>query len=276
MEKETFGYVQGVLLKERLFEQRSPFQSMQVIDSHLFGRCLVLDGALQTSEWDEFMYHEMLVHVPLLTHPSPRRVLIIGGGDGGALRRVLDHPHTNAVQVEIDASVIKNSQRFLPSISKGAFENPRANVVIGNGFEYIREHEGEFDVVLVDSTDPVGAAVPLFQEPFYRDVFASLKDDGLLAAQSNSPIYMALELKAQLENLREVFPLVRTYLGSVPAYPGGLWSYTIASKRYDPTQVSKAGIAARLARAGISARYYSPDVHHAAFVLPPFIAEFVS
>ncbi|MBI4212786.1 MAG: polyamine aminopropyltransferase [Chloroflexi bacterium] len=276
VEEETFGYIQGVLLRERLQRHRSPFQNMEVIDSQLFGRCLVLDGALQTSEWDEFMYHEMLVHVPLVTHPDARRVLVIGGGDGGTLRRVLDHPQTEPIQVEIDASVIENSQKFLPSISNGAFQNPRAEVLIADGLQYVREHPGEFDVVLVDSTDPVGPAIPLFEEPFYRDVYKTLAEDGLLAAQSSSPLYMVSDLQAQVRNLRAVFPIVRTYLGLVPAYPGGLWSYTIASKRYDPVRVGKADIAARLSREAITPRYYSPDIHHAAFVLPPFIAEILS
>lgn len=276
VEEETFGYIQGVLLRGRLQRHRSPFQNMEVIDSQLFGRCLVLDGALQTSEWDEFMYHEMLVHVPLVTHPDARRVLVIGGGDGGTLRRVLDHPQTKPVQVEIDASVIENSQRFLPSISNGAFQNPRAEVLIADGLQYVREHRGEFDVVLVDSTDPVGPSIPLFEEPFYRDVYETLTEDGLLAVQSSSPLYMASDLQAQVRNLRAVFPIVRTYLGLVPAYPGGLWSYTIASKRYDPMRVGKADIAARLSKGAIAPRYYSPDIHHAAFVLPPFIAEILS
>lgn len=273
LEIETFGYAQGVRVHERLAQIQTPFQSLEIIDSELFGRCLILDNALQTSEWDEFMYHEMLVHVPLLTHPDPRRVLIIGGGDGGTLRRVLQHPQTEPTQVEIDEAVIRLCKEHIPAISNQAFDDPRAKIVIADGFEFMRQHPGEFDVVIVDSTDPVGPAIPLFQEPFYRDVFASLAEDGLLVAQSNSPLYMRAQLESQLANLRPVFPIVRTYLGLVPAYPGGLWSYTIASKRYDPISVTMESIASRLATHDIRTRYYSPRIHQAAFTLPGFIAE---
>lgn len=275
LERETFGYAQGVEVRQRLAKIDTAFQSLEIIDTGHFGRCLILDNALQTSEWDEFMYHEMLVHVPLITHPNPKRVLIIGGGDGGTLRRVLQHPGTSPIQVEIDAAVIDFCRQHIPAISNQAYEDPRAEVVIADGFEYMRQNPGAFDVVIVDSTDPIGPAVPLFQEPFYRDVYASLADDGLLVAQSNSPLYMRKQLESQLANLRPVFPIVRTYLGLVPAYPGGLWSYTIASKRYDPLAVSEEAIGRRLAGAGIIPRYYSPRVHHAAFILPEFIAELV-
>ena len=273
LETETFGYAQGIRLRKRLAKIQTSFQALEIIDSEIFGRCLILDDALQTSEWDEFMYHEMLVHVPLFTHPDPRRILIIGGGDGGTLRRVLEHPRTQPVQVEIDQAVIEFCKEHIPAVSNGAFDDPRAQVVIADGFEFVCDHPNEFDVVIIDSTDPVGPAIPLFQEPFYRDVFAALADDGILAAQSSSPLYMAKQLQAQLRNLRPVFPIVRTYLGLVPAYPGGLWSYSIGSKRYDPLAVAHASIASRLASAGMVTRYYSPEVHQAAFVLPGFIAD---
>lgn len=262
-------------MRQRLARAQTSFQAIELIDTDLFGRCLILDGALQTTEWDEFMYHEMLVHVPLFTHPNPRNILIIGGGDGGTLRRVLEHPATQPVQVEIDPAVIDQCRKYIPAISNGAFSDPRAKVVIGDGFEFIRNRPAAFDVILVDSTDPVGPAVPLFEEPFYRDVSQALTDDGLLAAQSNSPIYMASQLKAQLSNLRAVFPIVRTYIGLVPTYPGGVWSFTIASKRHDPTRLSLDDLSARVASAGLTTRYYTPQIHQAAFVLPPFIAELV-
>jgi spermidine synthase len=275
LEIEPFGYTQGVRVSERLARIQTPFQNLEIINTDTFGRCLVLDNALQTSEWDEFMYHEMLVHTALITHPDPRRVLIIGGGDGGTLRRVLEHPDTEPIQVEIDETVISFCREHIPAISSGAYDNPRAKIVIADGFEYMRAHPGEFDVVIVDSTDPIGPAVPLFQEPFYRDVYASLAADGLLVAQSNSPIHMRAQLQAQLANLRPVFPIVRTYVGLVPLYPGGVWSYTIASKRYDPLNVSGDDVARRLQDAQITPRYYSPAVHTSAFTLPGFIAELV-
>lgn len=275
IEDEANGYLQGLRVKERILSLRTPFQALEVIDTHAFGRALVLDDALQTTEWDEFMYHEMIVHVSMMTHPAARRVLIIGGGDGGTLRRVLEYPDAEPVQVELDRAVIDACKRHLPAISAGAFDNPRARVVIGDGIQFMRENPGVFDVVIIDSTDPVGPAIGLFQEPFYQDVAGALADDGLLVAQSSSPLLMAPELQAQLANLRAVFPIVRTYLGLVPGYPGGLWSYTIGSKRYDPIQVGREAIRDRLEAEGLSPRYYTPEVHHSAFVLPRFIADLV-
>ncbi len=274
-EVERSGYAQGLRVKQRLAATQTSFQKLEVFDTDPFGRVLVLDDALQTSEFDEFMYHEMLVHVAMMTHPDPRRVLIIGAGDGGALRRVLEYKNAEPVQVEIDAAVIEHCKTLLPAISSGAFDNPRARVIIGDGIAYMKENQGTFDVIIVDSTDPIGPAVQLFEEPFYRDVFRSLTPDGLLVAQSSSPIFMSGELRHQAANMRKVFPIVRTYIGMVTGYPGGMWSYTIGSRRHDPLTVEPSRIAARLAENGVATRYYSPSVHHAAFALPPFVAEIV-
>jgi spermidine synthase len=274
-ETERAGFAQGVKVRERIYTEQTPFQALEIVDTDGFGRALVLDQALQTSERDEFMYHEMLVHVPLMTHPRPRRVLIIGGGDGGTLRRVLEHRTTEPTQVEIDGAVIAACKRHIPGISAGAFDEARARVVVQDGIPFMRQNPGGFDVVIVDSTDPIGPAVQLFEAPFYRDVAASLADDGLMVAQSSSPLFMEGELRSQVANLRQAFPIVRTYLGCVPTYPGSLWSYSIGSKRHDPLAVTREAIAARLANDGIQSRYYDPAVHHAAFALPPFIAQMV-
>lgn len=273
LEDEPNGYLQGLRIKQRLASKTTGIQALQVIDTDCFGRALILDEALQITEYDEFMYHEMLVHVPLMTHPEPRHVLIVGGGDGGTLRRVLEYRKAEPVQVEIDTTVIDACREYLPSIAAGAFDDPRARVVIDDGIDFVRQCAERFDIVIVDSTDPIGSAVGLFQEGFYRDVANCLEDDGMLAAQSSSPLFMATELREQVDHLRAVFPLVRTYLGLVPGYPGTLWSYTIGSKRYDPLEVAPGTIARRLAEDGIHPRYYGPQLHAAAFVLPRFIAD---
>ena len=275
-ETERSGFAQAVRVRERLYSATTPFQALEILDTDGYGRALVLDRALQTSEGDEFMYHEMLVHVPLMTHPRPRRVLIIGGGDGGTLRRVLEHQSTEATQVEIDGEVIDACKRYLPRISGGAFDDPRATVLVQDGIPFMQENPGGFDVVIVDSTDPIGPAVQLFEAPFYKDVARSLGDDGLVAAQSSSPLFMADELRRQAANMRQAFPIVRTYLGCVPTYPGTIWSYTIGSKRYDPLAATPAAIAARLGTDGIEGRYYTPELHHAAFALPRFVADSLS
>lgn len=275
-ETERSGFAQGVRVRERLFSTRTAFQTLEIIDTDPFGRALILDEALQTSEFDEFMYHEMLVHVAMMTHPDPRRVLIIGGGDGGTLRRVLEYPTAEPVQVEIDAAVIEACRTYLPSISAGAFDDPRAKVIIGDGIAFMRDNQGTFDVIVIDSTDPIGPAVQLFEVPFYQDAARCLAPDGLLVAQSSSPLFMGGELRRQAANLRQVFPVVRTYLGMVTGYPGGIWTYTIGSKRHDPTTVARETITRRLAANTAPTRYYTPDIHHAAFVLPPFIADLLA
>ena len=275
-EVERSGYAQGVRVRSRVTTKATPFQRLEIVDSYSTGKVLILDDAFQTSEGDEFMYHEMLVHPPLMSHPDPKQVLIIGGGDGGTLRRVLEHPTAQPTQVEIDQAVIDLCTEHMPAIAKGAFANPRARVIVGDGVAFMQGNPGEFDVVIIDSTDPVGPAVQLFEAPFYRDVARSLADDGMVVAQSSSPIYMDDEMRSQVRNLREVFPIVRTYLGVVPGYPGCLWSYSIGSKRYDPLAVDRGMLEARSSALLGERRYYSPDVHYAAFTLPPFVQEIVA
>jgi spermidine synthase len=189
---------------------------------------------------------------------------------------VLEYPDVEPTQVEIDAAVIDACKTHMPGVSAGAYASPRANVVVGDGIAYMRDNQGAFDVIIVDSTDPVGPAVQLFEVPFYGDVSRSLTPDGLLIAQSSSPIFMGDDLKHQAANMRKVFPIVRTYLGVVTGYPGALWSYTIGSKQHDPATVDPDRIAQRLAANSTPTRYYSPQVHQAAFVLPPFVAELLA
>lgn len=261
------GFQQRIELRARLWEGRSAYQHLEILDTVPFGRALVLDGALQTTEADEFCYHELLVHIPLLAHPSPRRVLIVGGGDGGALRHVLMHEAVEeAVQVEIDDLVVKACQEWLPGLAAGAFGNPRGRLVIGDGLAYLRDARDQhrpFDVILVDSTDPVGPAEGLISEEFYRLAFEALSPDGIFAEQTGSPLLMRDELDAAAERMRQVFPIVATYLGHVPAYPGVLWSFTAASKQHDPS------VPRRTPPAGT--RYYTPDVHRGAFALPAYL-----
>ena len=258
------GFQQRFQLRASVWEGRSPFQHVEILDTLSFGRALVLDDALQTTEADEFLYHEPLVQIPLLTHPHPRRVLIVGGGDGGALRHVLLHETVErAVQVEIDRMVVDACRAWLPSLAGGAFEHPRAELIIGDGLAYLRDVSEPFDVILVDSTDPVGPAEGLISEEFYRLAAGALSHDGIFAMQTGSPLLMRDELDAAAGRMRSVFPIVSTYLGHVPSYPGVLWSWTAASKTLDPS------VPRRTPPAGL--RYYTPDVHRAAFALPGYL-----
>ena len=259
------GFQQRFQVRAHLWEGRSEYQHVEIIDTVAFGKALVLDDAMQTTEADEFLYHEPLVHIPLLAHPNPRRVLVVGGGDGGALRHVLMHETVEkAVQVEIDELVVTACQEWLPGLAGGAFEHPRAQLIIGDGLAYMRDVSEPFDVILVDSTDPVGPAEGLISEEFYRLAAGALSEDGIFAMQTGSPLLMRDELDAAAARMRSVFPVVGTYLGHVPRDPGVLWSWTAGSKTLDPS------VPRRTPPAGL--RFYTPDVHRAAFALPPYLS----
>ncbi len=253
----------------RLHEEQTPYQYMEVYESPLFGRMLVLDGAVQTTEGDEFVYHEMLAHPALCAHPAPRRVLIIGGGDGGALEEALKHPLEQATLVEIDEAVVRASRAYLGTIAGGAFDDPRASVRIGDGIVYVRETAERFDVVIVDSTDPAGPAVGLFSPEFYTDIARRLTPQGMLVVQSGSAVYQRDLIGSVRRHLRAAFPVVRTYVADVLAYPGVIWSFTVGSLGPDPLEVAPEEIARRIQ--GFGLQYYTPAGHHAAFDLPPYL-----
>jgi spermidine synthase len=253
----------------RLHEEQTPYQYLEVYESPLFGRMLVLDGAVQTTEADEFAYHEMLVHPALCAHPAPRRVLIIGGGDGGGLEEALKHPLEQAALVEIDEAVVRASRTYLGTICGAAFEDARAAVRIGDGIAYIAETEERFDVVFIDSTDPEGAAVGLFSPAFYAQIQRRLTPQGLLVAQSGSAVYQTDLIRSVRRNLRPLFPVVRTYVADVVAYPGVIWSFTVGSLGPDPLALAAEKIARRTR--GFGLRYYTPEAHRAAFEPPPYL-----
>lgn len=253
-------------VKEILHRERSDFQEIVVYDTEQFGRLLALDDIVMTTDRDEFVYHEMMAHVPLVTHPRPRRVLVVGGGDGGVVREVLKHPVEEVHLAEIDGRVIAVAREYFPAIACG-LDDPRVRIHVADGIEFVREREGCYDVIIVDSTDPIGPAEGLFQEEFYRSVSRALSADGVFVAQTESPFFNRDLIRRIHEALRRVFPLVRLYLASIPTYPGGLWTISLGSKGPDP-------LGADLSRSeGLGTRYYSRDIHKAAFVLPPFVQE---
>lgn len=265
-EKQGDYLAAGYRVRQTLHTEKTPYQELAVVDTVAFGRMLLLDGLVQTTVGDEFIYHEMIAHVPLNSHPSPKRVLIIGGGDGGTMREVTKHPAVEkCVQVEIDAQVVAAAKRFLPELACG-FESPKAELVIGDGIKYVAEHADAFDVIIVDSTDPIGPAVGLFSHEFYASVHRALKADGLFVCQSESPNW-ELDLIVRINRaLRDIFGLARTYLAHIQTYPGAMWSFTIGSKKYDPKRVNPA----RIPEIG-GLRYYTPELHAACFALPRFV-----
>lgn len=249
-----------------LHRERTPFQEIAVYETEQFGRLLALDDVIMTTDKDEFVYHEMMAHVPLCAHPAPGRVLVVGGGDGGVVREVLKHPVQEVHLAEIDGRVIEVSRQFFPALA-GGLADPRVTVHVVDGIEFVAAAEGEYDVIIVDSTDPVGPAVGLFQADFYRSVYRALRPDGLFVAQTESPFFNGDLIRGIQRTLREIFPIVGLYTAAIPTYPGGYWTMSVGSKRYDPREAL-----AERAR-GLNTRYYSLEVHRAAFVLPPFVAE---
>lgn len=253
-------------IKKTLFAGRSAFQEIAVVDSDPFGRMLVLDGVFQTSLFDEFVYHEMMVHVPLLTHPAPRQVLIIGGGDGGTAREVLRHPGVEQVEmVEIDGLVVDVCKQFLPEISVALIEQPpRLDLKIGDGIGHMSQAENKYDVIIVDCSDPIGPGEGLFTKEFYRDVYKALKPDGLFVQQTESPYYHQELLGRLWQDVHAIFPVSRLYTAFIPLYPGGMHSFTMGSKQYDPLQVKPQALP-------FGTRYFNAELYRSCFALPNFI-----
>ncbi len=271
------GWGQRFQVVRTLARVASPYQTVEVFESARHGRVLALDGAIQITEADEFVYQEMLAHVPLLAHGAAGRVLIIGAGDGGVLRRVLQHRGVErAVMVEIDGEVIRLSREFLPGIGGDAWTDPRAEVIVGDGIAYAAQAAvGSFDAVIVDSTDPAGPGEVLFTEAFYADCARLLTPEGLVVNQCGVPFMQPDELRDTSRLRARAFPHVSAYVAAVPTYVGGFMTLGIAAKAAGLGQVPVETIRARAAAAGIlgQTRYWSPEVHAAAFQLPPYIAE---
>lgn len=264
----------GITMKvsRSLFSGKSEFQQLEIVETLEYGKMMLLDGLVMVTERDEFIYHDMIVHPALFTHPNPKKVLVIGGGDGGSIREIMKHPEVEqAVLCEIDGLVIEKSIEFLPTMaSEIDGTNPRVKLHVDDGLAYIRDHQNEFDVILVDSTDPIGPAVGLFEEDFYRLVYGALKDDGIMVAQSESPFYHAKIQQSMYANLRNVFPIVEMYQAFIPTYPSGFWSFAFASKRYHP--VTDFDVQ-RATQRDFYTKYYNEQLHLGAFMLPTFARE---
>jgi len=265
------GYAQTFRVSRELVHRRTAFQDLVIFETPYFGRVLALDGAIQTTERDEFVYHEMMTHVPLFAHGAARRVLVVGGGDGGILREVLRHPVDGVTLVEIDGAVIELCRRYLPSLSAGAFDDPRARVIVDDGIKFVAETDETFDVIIVDSTDPAGPGEVLFTEAFYGDCKKRLTPGGLIVTQNGVPHFQPAELAAGRRRLAAHFADVACYLAAVPTYAGGFMAMGWASDNTALRGLTAADLEPRFARAGFATRYYSPAVHASAFALPPFI-----
>lgn len=244
---------------------KSPFQEVILIDTAAFGPCLVLDGVMQSTSADGFIYNEMITHIPVITHKAPKNVLVIGGGDCGAVRELSKHEELETIDmVELDEVVTRECVKFLPEISGGPDFDKRINFRFGDGIEYIRNTDTKYDIIMVDSPDPEGCAKDLFGEEFYNNVKKSLKSDGVMVCQTESPMLHRNIIESTRRMLKNNFKIVKTYIAFVPTYPGGLWSFTMASDVYNPINMN-------LNRLPSDTRYLTKEIAQACFNLPNFI-----
>jgi spermidine synthase len=260
-------------IDKEIFKGKSKFQDIYIFETPGFGKMLALDGIIQLSQSDEFIYHEVIAHIPLLTHKNPQRMLVIGGGDGGVLREATKHPLKEICFVEIDREIVALAKKYLPFISKGAFEDKRVKIFFEDGKKFIQRNKGVFDIIIVDSTDPVGPGKVLFQGDFYRMVFEALRKDGIAVFQLGPFLDFDLIIRPTARKLEQLFSFVNPIRLPMPSYSCGCeYCFMIASKTTDPTKVSPAVIRKRLTqrlRNKVSSlRYYSPELHQASMVMP--------
>ena len=265
--RETYegGCFLGFAVEEFLATDQSKFQKIELFRSTSHGVVLALDGLIQLTERDEYVYHEMISHVPLLVHPDPQHVLIIGGGDGGTAREAARHDCVSRVDMcEIDGTVVELCKKHFPTTSIGMAQ-PKVHVTIGDGIEWVKNvKDGSYDVVIIDSSDPVGPGVGLFNAAFYGQVKRILKANGVVVAQGESPLYQAAAVRNLRQAMREVFPVTATYLASIPTYPSGLWSFAYASNGIEPFEIDHV----RAKEIAMHSKYYNEGIHRAAFALP--------
>ena len=260
------SYGPAIRIDDEIISVETGFQKLTIFKNSELGKVLLLDDVVMLTEKDEFTYHEMIVHPTLCAHPDPARVLVIGGGDGGTMREVVKHPEVRqAVLCEIDPQVIEYSRKYIPFTACG-FDSPKAHVHVGDGLEYVRNNPAAFDVIIVDSTDPVGIAEGLFQIPFYKECIGALDTGGIFVQQTESPFFDFDRWLGIFTGLRGTFSKVFPYGAAVPMYLSGYWTFAFASNTRDPWSEFSAERANALPEIG----YYSPKIQQSAFHLPAF------
>jgi spermidine synthase len=274
---EIFGGTTAfsVLFSKKLYESKSLFQNIEVYETPTLGRVLILDGCFMVSEADGFIYHEMLVHPAMATVGNAKKVLVIGGGDGGAVTEIVKYPDVESCTLcEIDPMVVEVCREFFPHVSSG-LSDPRVKIVNEDGAKFIQRFKREFDVVLVDSTDPVGPGEVLFQEPFYLAVKESLCRGGAAVFQTESPLFMRDVFVKAVKGLNATFgrDCARPFLSTIPSYPGALWSFTLCSEAFDPAHQKPQTLPSYLST---NLNYYNPEIHFSAFALPQFVRKMLA
>jgi len=260
------GRALKIKIKQSLEKVKSKFQEIEVVNSEAFGKILLIDGVIMLTEADEFCYHEMITHVPLCVHPKAQKVLVIGGGDGGTVREILKHDNVKEVDVcEIDEKVIEISKRHFPYLAN-SFDDPKVKIYCEDGNKFIKAHKDEYDIIIVDSSDPIGPAEVLFRREFYEAMFQALKDDGIVVTQAESFFYHSEIIKSLFSFIKDIYPISEYYYTLVPTYPSGMIGFTFCSKKYHPINNFNETEALKLD----DLKYYDKGIHKAAFNLPVF------
>lgn len=270
-------YGQRFSVDEVLFETETDHQKLVIFHNAKMGRVMALDGVIQTTEADEFIYHEMMAHVPIFAHGNVKSVLIIGGGDGGMLREVVKHKNIEKItMVEIDKSVVELCTKYLPNHSKGAFNDPRLTLVIDDGMKFVSETTAHYDVIISDSTDPIGPAEVLFTENFYQACFRCLTETGVLVTQNGTPFMQIDEVKSTAKKMQNLFADWHFYRAAIPTYIGGDMTFAWGSKNLSARHTPLTVLKERFQKEEIDVRYYNSAIHQAAFALPQYVLKAIN
>ncbi len=268
--EDQYGIDQGRSLEIKILKSiekiKSDFQEIEILESKYFGKVLLIDGIIMLTEADEFCYHEMIAHIPLCVHPQAKKVLVIGGGDGGTVREILKHQEVKEIDVcEIDSAVIELSKKHLPNLAN-SFGDKRVKIYYQDGSKFIQEYKNEYDVIIVDSSDPIGPAEVLFKREFYEDMYLALKKEGIVVTQAESFFYNQEIIRSLFSFIKEIYPIAEYYYTMVPTYPSGVIGFTFCSKKYHP--IKDFSLEKTLDLKNL--KYYNPEIHYSSFVLPNF------
>ncbi|AJH01474.1 polyamine aminopropyltransferase [Clostridium beijerinckii] len=274
-EQHTENVRFSIKVEKEIHTEKTEFQRIDVLEAKEFGRFFTLDGLMMVTEKDEFIYHDMIVHVPMATNPNIKNVLVIGAGDGGTIRELTRYSTVEKIDmVEIDKRVVDICREYFP-VTSCKLDDKRVNVFYEDGLKFIRDKENEYDLIIVDSTDPFGPGEGLFTKEFYGNCYKALKEDGILVNQHESPYYDndAAAMKEAHEKITKFFPIIRVYQAHIPTYPSGHWLFGFASKKYHPIKDFDAEAWNKL---GIKTKYYNTDLHVGCFALPTYVRDMLN
>lgn len=261
------------LIEKEIYSGKSDYQKIEIFETKELGRILALDGLVQLSTKDEFVYHEMLVHPALISHPNPKIVLIIGGGDGGTLREVVKYPVKEIYLVDLDKKVIEVSKKYLPSVSKGAFEDRRLKIFNEDALNFIKRYKNFFDIIIDDLTDPTGPSTKLWRVEFYKDVFKALKKEGIFSAQT--AYFRERFAKRARQEIKKVFPYFKVHRAFVGCFPFDEHTFSLGSKKIDFDKISFKEINKKFKKLKLKTKYYSPEIHFSSKILPPYLRNYL-